>query len=67
MSLTYFDFMFSILIVICNNIHCKAYDYVNISKFLKKLFIGNLICLFLYLLVDDVIFLTKLVPDFNCR
>ena len=59
MSLTYSDFKFSILIVICNNIHYKAFDHVNISKVFKNLFICNLFVCFLYLLVDDVILLTK--------
>ena len=31
-SLTYFDFMISILIVICNYVHYKAFDHVNIGK-----------------------------------
>ena len=35
MSLTYLDFMFSILMVICNNIHFKVFDHVTISKFFK--------------------------------
>ena len=66
MSVTYFDFMFSTLIVICNNIHFKAFDHVNISKVFKiYLFVTYLFVL--YLLADDVILLTKLVPDFNCR
>ena len=61
MPLTYSDsdFMFSILMVIYNNIHCKAFDHVNISKVFKNLFICNLFVCFLYLLVDDVILLTK--------
>ena len=64
-SLTYFDFMISILIVICNHIHCKAFDHENISKVLKiYLFVTYL---FLYLLTDDVILLTKLVLVFNCK
>ena len=49
--------MTSILIVICNHVHHKAIDHVNISKVLK-----NSVCLFLYLLADCVILLTKLVP-----
>ena len=46
--------------------HCKVFDHVNISKVFKNLFICNLF-VFLYLLADDVILLTKLVPDFNCK
>ena len=68
MSLTYSDFMVSILILICNNnIHCTAFDHVNVSKVFKNLFIYNLFVCFLYLLADDAILLTKLVPDFNCK
>ena len=49
------------------HIHCKGFDHINISKVFKNLFICNFIYLFLYLLADDVILLTKLVPDFNCK
>ena len=35
-SLTYFDFMISILIVICNHVHYKAFDHVNIGKVFKN-------------------------------
>ena len=56
MSLTYF--IISILIVICDHVHYKAFDHVNISKDVKFV-----TCLFVYLLADDVILLTKLVPD----
>ena len=63
MSLTYFDFMFSILIVICNIIHVKAFDHVNIIKF-SKIYLFVTYLLVLYVLADDVILLTKLVPDF---
>ena len=63
MSLTYFDFMFSILIVICNNIHVKAFDDVNIIKF-SKIYLFVTYLFLLSLLADDVILLTKLVPDF---
>ena len=59
MSLTYSDFKFSIVIVICINIHCKAFDHVNISKVFKNLFICDLLVYFFYLLDDDVILLTK--------
>ena len=59
MSLTYSDFKFSILIVICSNIHCKAFDHVNISKVFKNLFICDLLVCFFYLLADDVMLLTK--------
>ena len=59
MSLTYF--IISILIVICDHVHYKAFDHVNISKDVKFV-----TCLFVYLLADDVILLTKLVPDCNC-
>ena len=51
--------MISNLIVISNHVHYNAFDNVNISKVFKNLF--------LYLLVDDVILLTELVPDFNCK
>ena len=64
MPLTYFDFMISVLIVLCNHIHHKAFDGVNISKVFKNLLL-LLICLFLYLLANYVILLSKLVPDFN--
>ena len=47
--------------------NCKVFDHVNISKVFKNLFICNLFVCFLYLLADDVILLTKLVPDFNCK
>ena len=46
-SLTYFDFMISILIVICNHIHCKAFDHVN-SKVFKISFICNLSVFYIY-------------------
>ena len=58
--------MFSILIVICNNIYVKAFDLVNISKVFKKMYLFVTYLFVLYLLTDDVILLTKLVPDFNC-
>ena len=41
--------MFSILIVICNNTHVKAFDHVNISKVFKNLFIGNLFVCFIFI------------------
>ena len=51
-SLTYSDFMFSILMVICNNIHCKACDHVNISKVFKNLVTCNLfVCFYIYWLM----------------
>ena len=56
--------MTSILIVICNHVHYKAFDHVNISEVFKSLFCSNLF-VFLYLLADDVILLTELVPGFN--
>ena len=59
--------MISDLIVMCNHIHCKGFDHVNISYMFKKLFICNVFVCFLYLLADDVILLTKLVPDFNFK
>ena len=58
--------MFSILIVICNNIHIKAFDHVNISQVFENLFICNLFVCFIFI-ADDVILLTKIIPDFNCR
>ena len=51
-SLTYSDFTFSILIVICNDIHCKAFDHVNISAVFKNLVICNLlVCFYIYWLM----------------
>ena len=40
--------MFSILIVICNSIHVKAFDHVNISKLFKNLFFCNLFVCFIF-------------------
>ena len=34
----YFYLMISILIVICNHVNYKAFDHVNISKFLKFIY-----------------------------
>ena len=34
--------MISTLIVVCNHVHYKAFDHVNISKIFKSLFISNL-------------------------
>ena len=59
--------MISILIARCNHVHYEAFDHVNIGKVFKNQFISNLFVCFLYLLADDVILLTKLVPDFNCK
>ena len=66
MPLTYFDFMISILLVICNHVHDKTFDHVNIGKVFLKI---NLLVtyLFLYLFADDVILLTKLVPNFDFK
>ena len=57
--------MFSILIVICNNIHVKAFDLVNIKVFTKIYLFATY--LFVLYLLADIILLMKLVPDFNCR
>ena len=57
--------MISILIIPSNHVHYKAFDHMNISKVFKNVFIHKLF--FLYLLTDDVILLTKLVSDFNCK
>ena len=56
--------MFSILIVICNNIHVKAFDLVNIKVFTKIYLFATY--LFVLYLLADIILLMKLVPDFNC-
>ena len=65
MPLDYFHFMISNLVVICKHANRKAFARVNIGKVLKCIY-SQLICLFVYLLADDVILLTKLVPDFHC-
>ena len=49
MSLTYFDFMFSILMVICNNTHFKAFDQVNISKVFKIYLFVNYSFVFVFI------------------
>ena len=63
--LDYFYFMISNLIVIWKHTNYKAFARVNIGKVLKCIY-SQLICLFVYLLADDVILLAKLVPDFHC-
>ena len=49
MSVTYFDFMISTLIVICNHIHCESFEHVIISKVFKNLFICNLLVCFIFI------------------
>ena len=65
-TLTYFDFMISILIVICNHVHYKAFDHVDIVKFSKIYWLVTYLFIFVIIgwwchIVD------KLVPDFNCK
>ena len=36
MTLTYFDLMISILIVICNHVHCKAFYNENLGQVVRN-------------------------------